>query len=283
MNTSNAYDNCDSAIVMCGPGALVDRASVLREFDPNDTFVGGQITKNRLKSTDGKEIYEYRMYTYSNEYVVLDPLEDAITIADCENMITYHVSDGTVMLNPVGMEDEPVTVYAYTYIDSVDEKLLQGRRVMPIETPGHANASTSVYSTNRTHLYDLGVNALSTYLNGVMIPHVEETTTDVKSDIFFVDKPFSSMFIPFVNRYEVEKTDNILTKKINGTALESNTVSNNNTDANFLLFLSGSDYGKYKIYSCKLYKSNQMVRNFIPCYRKADNEIGMYSGVSLDA
>ena len=208
MNTSNAYDNCDSAIVMCGPGALVDRASVLREFDPNDTFVGGQITKNRLKSTDGKEIYEYRMYTYSNEYVVLDPLEDAITIADCENMITYHVSDGTVMLNPVGMEDEPVTVYAYTYIDSVDEKLLQGRRVMPIETPGHANASTSVYSTNRTHLYDLGVNALSTYLNGVMIPHMEETTTDVKSDIFFVDKPFSSMFIPFVNRYEVEQTDN---------------------------------------------------------------------------
>ena len=208
MNTSNAYDNCDSAIVMCGPGVLVDRASVLREFDPNDTFIGGQITKNRLKSTDGKEIYEYRMYTHSNEYVVLDPLEDAITIADCENMITYHVSDGTVMLNPVGMANEPVTVYAYTYVDSVDEKLLQGRRVMPIETPGHANASTSVYSTNRTHLYDLGVNALSTYLNGVMIPHVEETTTDVKSDIFFVDKPFSSMFIPFVNRYEVEQTDN---------------------------------------------------------------------------
>jgi hypothetical protein len=221
MNTSNAYDNCDSAIVMCGPGALVDRASVLREFDPNDTFVGGQITKNRLKSTDGKEIYEYRMYTYSNEYVVLDPLEDAITIADCENMITYHVSDGTVMLNPVGMEDEPVTVYAYTYIDSVDEKLLQGRRVMPIETPGHANAGTSVYSTNRTHLYDLGVNALSTYLNGVMIPHVEETTTDVKSDIFFVDKPFSSMFIPFVNRYEVEKTDNIFVDQDMFTVLQA--------------------------------------------------------------
>jgi hypothetical protein len=47
-----------------------------------------------------------------------------------------------------------------------------------------------------------------------------------------------------------------------------------------LLFLSGSDYGKYKIYSCKLYKSNQMVRNFIPCYRKADNEIGMYDLVN---
>ncbi len=31
-----------------------------------------------------------------------------------------------------------------------------------------------------------------------------------------------------------------------------------------------------KLYSVKLYKNNQLVRDFVPCYRKADTEIGLY-------
>lgn len=202
MNTSNAYDNCDSALVMCGPGILVDRESILRDYDPNDVFVGGQIIKKRLSTVNGEEIYEWREYKYSNEYVVLDPMEEAILIDDCENMVTYHINDGTVMLNPLYMEDQPVTVYAYTYVDSVDEKLLRAQRVLPIDVPGHSNTGVTTIKTNRTHLYDIGVNALSTYLNGVMIPYTEEVTTDVKGDIFFVNKQFSSSFIPFTHRYD---------------------------------------------------------------------------------
>lgn len=210
MNTSNAFDDCDSAVVMCGPGALVDREAIQREFDASDTFVGGQIVRERKKSVTDNEIYEWRMYTYSNEYVILDPVLDAQIIQDCENMITYYTNDGTVLLNPVNIDDQPVTVYAYIYVDSVDEKLLRGQRLIPIEVPGHSNNTLGfhTYSTNRTHLYDVGVNALSTYVNGVMVRHTEKPTTDVKGDLFYIDEQLSSMFIPYINRYEQEKCDN---------------------------------------------------------------------------
>lgn len=35
-----------------------------------------------------------------------------------------------------------------------------------------------------------------------------------------------------------------------------------------------------KLYSCKLYDNGTLVRNFIPCYRKADNETGLYDLVN---
>ena len=210
MNTSNAYDDCDSAVVMCGPGVLVDREAIQRNFDASDTFVGGQIVKVRLKSVTDDEIYEWRMYTYSNEYVVLDPIEDGQIIQDCENMITYYKNKGTILLNPVSIDDQPVTVYAYTYVDSVDEKLLRGQRLIPIEVAGHSTnqKGNHTYSTNRTHLYDVGVNALTTYINGILVNHTEEATTDVKGDLFFIDEQLSSLFIPFTNRYREEQTDN---------------------------------------------------------------------------
>lgn len=35
-----------------------------------------------------------------------------------------------------------------------------------------------------------------------------------------------------------------------------------------------------KLYSCKIYDNDTLVRNFIPCYRKADNEVGLYDIVN---
>ena len=194
MNTSNAYDDCDSAVVMCGPGVLVDREAFQKDFDPDTVYVGGQIVKERLKTANKDELYEWRQYTHSNEYVVLDPIDDGHIIADCEKMITYHMNTGTVLLNPVNIDDQPVTVYAYTYVDHIDERLLRGQRLIPIEVPKHSNnpAGHTMYSTNRTHLYDVGKQALSTYINGIMVPHIEEPTNNNKGDLFFVGEIFSS-------------------------------------------------------------------------------------------
>lgn len=195
-NTSNNYDNCDSAVVMCGPGALVDRETIQREFNASDIFVGGQIVKVRLKSVTNDEIYEWRMYNYSNEYKVLDEVSDAIIISDCENIVTYYVNKATVQLNPGDLIDQPVTVYAYTYADSVDEKLLKAERIIPIEVKEDptANYTSNSFYTNRSHLYDTNVNALTAFVNGIMVPHTEEITTDSKSNVFFIDKLECSSF-----------------------------------------------------------------------------------------
>ena len=197
VNTSNAYDDCDSAVVMCGPGVLVDREALQIDFDPDTVYVGGQIVKERLKTANSEELYEWRQYTHSNEYVVLDPIDDGYIISDCEKMITYHMNKGTVLLNPVNIDDQPVTVYAYTYVDHIDERLLRGQRLAAIEVPKHSKnpAGHTMYSTNRTHLYDVGKQALSTYVNGIMTPHIEEPTNNNKGDLFFIGEMFSSYMI----------------------------------------------------------------------------------------
>lgn len=37
---------------------------------------------------------------------------------------------------------------------------------------------------------------------------------------------------------------------------------------------------KMKLYSCQMYYEDTLIRNFIPCYRKSDNEIGLYDLVN---
>ena len=65
----------------------------------------------------------------------------------------------------------------------------------------------------------------------------------------------------------------------------SKTLSNNTTNPVYLFDIC--QYGerinrgtKMKLYSCKFYDDDTLIRNYIPCYRKSDNEIGMYDLVS---
>ena len=41
-----------------------------------------------------------------------------------------------------------------------------------------------------------------------------------------------------------------------------------------------SSNGTYKLFTFKIYDNNTLVRNFIPCYRKADNVAGLYDLVN---
>ena len=67
---------------------------------------------------------------------------------------------------------------------------------------------------------------------------------------------------------------------LNDELIGNNTNTNTfDRDATLLLFLSGTDYGKYKLYSCKIYGDNGIVRDFIPCKRNSDNKLGLYDRV----
>lgn len=75
----------------------------------------------------------------------------------------------------------------------------------------------------------------------------------------------------------------------NGTSIynwtNSTTVTRTNTRDLYLLcdynINESSTYGfaKAKLYSCKIYDNNVLVRNFIPCYRKSDNVIWLLDKV----
>ena len=53
-------------------------------------------------------------------------------------------------------------------------------------------------------------------------------------------------------------------------------------DATLHLFSYNKDnvHTGLKIYSCKIYESNTLIRNLIPCYRKSDNVAGMYDALN---
>lgn len=53
-----------------------------------------------------------------------------------------------------------------------------------------------------------------------------------------------------------------------------------NSEDDFYLFRQSSIYGKGKIFYAKLYVGNTLVRDFIPCYRNSDNEVGLYDLVN---
>ena len=58
------------------------------------------------------------------------------------------------------------------------------------------------------------------------------------------------------------------------------------TRLSFWLFRRNSNdsslqfFNASKLYSCKMYYNNVLVRNFIPCYRNSDNEVGLYDLVN---
>ena len=52
---------------------------------------------------------------------------------------------------------------------------------------------------------------------------------------------------------------------------------------NTILFARASDYATYsniRLYDCKIYDNGVLIRDFIPCYRNSDNEVGLYDTVT---
>ena len=77
--------------------------------------------------------------------------------------------------------------------------------------------------------------------------------------------------------YNVQGGDNFLIANgVNGTQ-ESDSDS---PSGNVILFSQERQESTGKLYYCKLYDNDVLVRNLIPCYRKSDNVIGMYDTIN---
>ena len=67
--------------------------------------------------------------------------------------------------------------------------------------------------------------------------------------------------------------------KFNENLVRTNAECDWSSNTQKMNIFSGRNKAFVAIYSCSLYDED-LVRNFIPCYRKSDNEIGMYDTVS---
>jgi hypothetical protein len=73
--------------------------------------------------------------------------------------------------------------------------------------------------------------------------------------------------------------------KVNNVTLMSGTSSTAISENNLYIFAcngggTAKQFGKYKLFSCKIYQNNELIKNFVPCYRKSDNEPGLYDTVN---
>ena len=71
---------------------------------------------------------------------------------------------------------------------------------------------------------------------------------------------------------------------VNGSSNSSNSNANTNPNLTAYLFARHNSNGTergilMRLYSCKIYDNGVLVRNFIPCMRKSDNEVGLYDTV----
>lgn len=66
---------------------------------------------------------------------------------------------------------------------------------------------------------------------------------------------------------------------VDGNSLyEYESISDFETTANMSLLkaIGSSKIPKLKLYTCKIYNADNLIRDFIPCYRKEDNVAGLY-------
>ena len=95
------------------------------------------------------------------------------------------------------------------------------------------------------------------------------------------------------NRLSASNLDNVITLSMSNQKLQANDTSKNigtytnfTTPSNAYIFNgAGSFPNQYglasaKLYYCKIWQDNVLVRDLIPCYRKNDNAIGLYDKVN---
>ena len=163
-----------------------------------------------------------------------------------------------------------------------------------IDTNVKANLSTIVYT-------DIQYSNIDTNLNGydaTMSNRFQFGIYQNKWYFFYgatnnMDK-LQSRFNADTNRHMIIYNIIDQTIKIDNNLVDLNNTNTNNTNKeiatidsySFAIFgrkynsdTNVSAYTKAKLYRMKIEQNNQLVRDFIPCYRKSDGEIGLYDKV----
>ena len=83
-------------------------------------------------------------------------------------------------------------------------------------------------------------------------------------------------------KYNVFKDKN--TTYLDNTQMTNTTYTTFETSTNMYIFAMNEGgakfYSSIKLFTLKIYNNNELIRDFIPCYRNSDNEVGLYDLVN---
>lgn len=128
-------------------------------------------------------------------------------------------SSGSIMLNSAGLENTKGTFYAYSFANSIEEPLLKSRRAI--------SADRTEYAVNVEHGFNIGQNAFSAYLDGVLCPNIVESTNTGKFIVPQLEGPQGTNPYDATLTYFIERPEKNELKSCERQLL---TAANRNTD-----------------------------------------------------
>ena len=162
------------------------------------------------------------------------------------------------------------------YIENTGKQYIDTGFIPNSNTSIEMKASNSSTSTTCLYCARTGLNE-NTYTAFLIYG------TSLRVDYY--NKQYSSVMTAVSDKiYVYKQCKNLI--YLDGTLIKSLDAVNFSCEYNMYLMashLGGSgngNIGKAKLYYCKIWDDETLVRDFIPCYRKADNVVGMYDLVN---
>ena len=165
----------------------------------------------------------------------------------------------------------PAEYQQVEYIESTGTQYINTNILMTDATQNKMQFALQVTDTTKGFNQNIGSNG---YLGMYQI-----NTNNLYFRIFGVDIQALD-----TQKHIVEITRGLIERYFifDGVRIDREIAAKSNTIKQFLFSNDSSITlrGSHKLFYCKLYQDDILVRDFIPCYRKSDNEIGMYDVVN---
>lgn len=301
-----------ASIIKTASAGLIDTYTITFTDGTTSTF---EITNG----ADGGVTQEYvdehddQLRTLFNVLPKVSDSGESVTLENTGDTMLYKMdlkgnTSQEVVSGEVGLEVEDTSIY----VDDVNEDkenyiTLKGntsQSILPsgytqvdyIECTGTQYIDTGIKTNTTTSRYETKINPSSVSGTiGIFGTRDSSSATPSSMNVFIIDSTFrldwlNGMTSGFVKNISSNTEYTISITRGLATINNVNYTSGNTTSINgsYTFYVgsfnnAGSVYSKGfsgKIYYSKLYNNNILVFDGVPCYRKSDNEIGMYDLVS---
>ena len=246
---------------------------------------------NDLKNNN-QYVFSYSVYEkdYSHARLVINKvqIEEGNTSTEYE---PYYIEDDTKVIQDKNHTLKAIWDIDWDYVpDEYKNVPDEYQKVEYIESTGTQHIDTGVKASNKTVVYaELFTlqEANKNWFGGSAYTNHNFIFNSWNNNKIEYEYGLNSGW------YTPSSNDNLINEKftirygdgeisINNKIITYLPTESFNDDSNIYIFTRNGNAGNYntyvqgRIYSFKIYESGKLVRNYIPCYKKSDNTIGLY-------
>lgn len=216
-NASSVYNDCNMVVSYAynddnsKNGILIDENFVKVPLDTENAYITGQVLNVKTEDNLGDPVYEYYIYNVHGDYTWTKFEKEYGTddLYKLQDMVTQFNENGSIsIMANTDLQGLNLTYYAYTYIDEVDEPLLDGHRNCVINVDKHVTKATQDFSSTKLQTFIANKGCISAFVNGIQVHDIKDYPgTQCK---FTISTPISNGFINWKDRdmYNIIKNIN---------------------------------------------------------------------------